>query len=110
MGGYSCTVRLQHASAQSFFDEMVHPDLERLRRRDDFLAKIEAAYPIRAEGTELVAEIPDINIAALMAVPQNEGYVPVKLRTYHYDFSPLSVSLQKQNRVYSNSPVRNIAA
>lgn len=107
MGGYSCTVRLQHTYAQSFFDAAMHPDLDELQRRDDFLAELEAAYPIHTEGTDIVAEIPDIDITALM-VPPNEGYVPVKLRTHHYEFSPLSVSLQ--NRVYSNSPVRNIAA
>ena len=54
-------IRLQSEHAQSFFDEALRPDLDELKRRDAFLAKLEATCPIHMEGTDIVAEIPNIS-------------------------------------------------
>lgn len=67
MRDYGCTVLLQHNEAKAFFEEAMHPDLEALQRRDRFLEEIQRTLHPRKEGTDLVATIPDIDIAALLA-------------------------------------------
>ena len=61
-------IGLQHQHAGRFFEEAMHPDLEELRKRDAFLARLEQKYPVRIEGGDLIATIPDINIAALLGL------------------------------------------
>lgn len=67
-----CTVFLQHSKAAQFFREAMRPDLEELRRRDAFFAKLEAETPLRIEGKSIVMDIPDVDITALMEV-KHEG-------------------------------------
>lgn len=59
-------IGLQHKHAFQFFEEAMHPDLEELRRRDAFLAKLERECPVRIEGTDLVTTIPDIDVVAFL--------------------------------------------
>lgn len=56
---------LQHEYAAAFFDRALNPDLEELRCRDVFLSDLAQTCPYWREGTDLVSEIPDIDIAAL---------------------------------------------
>lgn len=44
----------------------MHPDLEELRKRDAFLARLEQKYPVRIEGGDLIATIPDVDVAAFL--------------------------------------------
>ena len=44
----------------------MHPDIEVLRRRDTFLARLDDECPIWIEGSEIVMEIPDVDVTALM--------------------------------------------
>ena len=59
-------VGLQHQHAGRFFEEAMHPDLEELRKRDAFLARLEQKYPVRIEGGDLIATIPDVDVAAFL--------------------------------------------
>lgn len=59
-------IGLQHKHSFQFFEEAMHPDLEELRRRDAFLAKLERECPVRIEGTDLVTTIPDIDVVAFL--------------------------------------------
>lgn len=70
----SCTIRLQHERAQSFFDEAMHPNLDELHRRDDFLADLAITYPVCTEGTDLVVKISDIDITSLLSESDKRGY------------------------------------
>lgn len=54
-------VRVSH----QFFEEAMHPDLDELRRRDEFLNRIASEMNIRYEGDDIVADIPDIELEAL---------------------------------------------
>ena len=66
MREYGCRILLQHDQAQRFFEEAMNPVMEGLQRRDAFLATLNAECPIRMEGSEIVMEIPDVDITALM--------------------------------------------
>ena len=66
MNEFECRIRLQHDLAQSFFNDALHPNMDELRRRDSAIAELDKVHPFRNEGTDLVAEIPDIDIEALL--------------------------------------------
>lgn len=57
-----CTILLQHNGAKMFFDEALHPNIDELLKRDQFLEKIQDEYQIRCVGTDWVMEILDIDI------------------------------------------------
>lgn len=63
---YGVTIRLQHEHARDFFESLAHPDIEALRRRDAFFAELDREYPMRTDGTDLIMEIPDIDIEKLL--------------------------------------------
>lgn len=60
------TIRLQHKYAQKFLGEAIRPDIEELRQRDAFFANLEQECSVRIEGCDLITEISDINIVAIM--------------------------------------------
>ena len=62
----SCRVFLQHEFAQAFFDEALHPDTAELSRRDSFISELTRTCQYWNEGSDLVSEIPDIDVAALL--------------------------------------------
>lgn len=59
-------IGLQHQHAARFFEEARHPNLQELRQRDAFLAKLKRECTVRIEGTDLIATIPDIDIATFL--------------------------------------------
>lgn len=59
-------IGLQHQHAARFFEEAMHPNLQELQQRDAFLAKLKRECPVRIEGADLIATIPDIDIATLL--------------------------------------------
>ena len=59
-------IRLQHEHAKKFFEDALQPDIEELKRRDSFLARLQQECPVYTDGTSLITEIPDIDIAALL--------------------------------------------
>lgn len=63
---YGNIIRLQHEHAARFFEKAMHPDMEELRQRDDFLANLEQECPVRIENGDLVTEIPDIDMTDLL--------------------------------------------
>lgn len=91
MNGYGSTIRLQHEYAMRFFEEAMTPDMEELRQRDAFFANLEQECPVRIEGSDLVAEIPDINIVALLG--RQRGYIVVNDDSYE-----ISVDEKSRNR------------
>lgn len=81
MNMYGSTILLQHEYAQSFFEEAMCPDIEELERRDAFLTRLQQECPIHTEGTDLVTEIPDVDIAMLLS--DKSSYVSVNVSSYH---------------------------
>lgn len=63
---YGSTIRLQHEYAMRFFEEAMNPDMEELRQRDAFFAKLEQECPARIENGDLIAEILDIDIERMI--------------------------------------------
>lgn len=88
---YGNTIRLQHEYSMRFFEEAMNPDMEELRQRDVFLANLEQECPVRIESSDLVAEIPDIDIAALLG--SQSGYIAVNDDSYE-----VSVDEKSRNR------------
>ncbi len=70
-----CRVLLTHDAAQSFFDEAMHPDMESLERRDAFFAALHEELSCRMDGTDLIEDIPDIELSSL---PNVDTYSSVK--------------------------------
>ena len=66
MVNYGCTIPLEHDQAQSFYESAMHPDIDELTRRDQFLQRVKRELPYRTEGTDIIATIPDIDIDALL--------------------------------------------
>lgn len=62
----SARILLEHERAKEFFEQTMHPDLDELRRRDAAIAKMNAECPIRVEGTSIIVDIPDIDIASII--------------------------------------------
>lgn len=88
---YGSTIRLQHDYAMRFFEEAMNPDVEELRQRDAFFASLEQECPVRIEGGDLIAEIPDIDVAMLLDT--RSGYIAVSDDSYE-----VSVSEKSRNR------------
>ena len=63
MVNYGCTIPLEHDQAQSFYESAMHPDIDELTRRDQFLQRVKRELPYR---TDIIATIPDIDIDALL--------------------------------------------
>lgn len=91
MTEYGSTIRLQHEYAMRFFEEAMNPDMEELRQRDAFFANLEQECPVHVESGDLVAEIPDIDIAALLG--SKGGYIAVDDDSYG-----VSVDEKSQNQ------------
>lgn len=88
---YGSTIRLQHEYAMRFFEEAMNPDMEELRQRDAFFANLEQECPVHIESGDLVTEIPDIDIAALLG--SRSGYIAVNDDSYK-----VSVDEESRNR------------
>ena len=73
MSSNSCRVYLQHEYAHNFFYSALHPNVDELRRRDAFFAELENTFRYWSDGSDLVAEIPDIDVASLACA--DEGYL-----------------------------------
>lgn len=89
MNEYGSTIRLQHEYATRFFEEAMNPDMDELRQRDAFFANLELECPVRIEGSDLISEIPDIDIAALLGLKKE--YIAVNEDSYE-------VSITEKNR------------
>lgn len=63
-------VVLRGETARNFFYAARHPDREELRRRDQILAEIEQNFSYREDGTDLVMDIPDIDLHRSLSVIQ----------------------------------------
>ena len=63
----SCNFYLKYGRAQAFYEEAFHPNLDALKRRDDFINTANREQPYWHEGKDLVSEIPDIDIDTLLA-------------------------------------------
>lgn len=66
------TIRLCHKSAQQFFRKAMHPDIEELKRRDDFIEEFLGEYQVYTDGTDFVIEIPDVDVTSMME--ESNGY------------------------------------
>ena len=71
-------ISLQHDYAASFFEEALHPSVAELRQRDAFLEELDTAIPNEIIGTNIVAEIPDIELP-FGDVQREVYYPPVKI-------------------------------
>lgn len=76
MSEYGCRILLKHGEAQTFFEKAMHPDIEPLERRDSFFARIKEELSCRVDGTDLVEDIPDIDISSLLT--PKDVYSPAK--------------------------------
>lgn len=76
MNTQGCTILLRHEDAQAFFEETLHPNLAVLERRDAFFKEIDGKISGRTEGTDLVEDIPDIDISSLLGC--GKAYRPLK--------------------------------
>lgn len=56
-------IRVSH----QFFEDAMHPDLEELRRRDEFFHRLDTEMNLRYEGDDMIVDISDIDVEALMA-------------------------------------------
>ncbi len=92
---YGSTIRLQHEYAMRFFEEAMNPDMEELRQRDVFFAKLEQECPVRIENGDLIAEIPDIDIAALLG--SQSGYIAVNDDSYEVSVDEKSRNQQSHS-------------
>lgn len=112
MNEYGSTIRLQHEYAARFFEEAMNPDLEELRQRDAFFAILEQECPVHTEGTDLVSEIPDIDVAALLGLKRELGeYVSINDDSFEVSFVEKGRNRQSHSAYDSMSMfIINIAA
>lgn len=85
MNRNSCRIDLEHDFAASFFENAMHPNVEELQRRDAFFSRMQEEFPCWVEGTDIVAEIPDFDIAELICVPNK--YPIVVDQAYEFTLS-----------------------
>nr|WP_325305117.1 hypothetical protein [uncultured Dysosmobacter sp.] len=76
MGVYGCRILLKHGEAQTFFEKAMRPDIKSLERRDSFFMRIREELSCRVDGTDLVEDIPDIDISSLLS--PKDVYSPAK--------------------------------
>ena len=108
MNRYGSTIRLQHEYAARFFEEAMNPDIEELQQRDAFFESLERECPIRVEGTDLVSEIPDIDVATLLGL-KRECSDYIAINDDSYKVSIVEKSRNKQSRlVYGFTSMRTI--
>lgn len=101
MKEYTFTIRLQRKYAQGFFAGIRQPDLGNLQRRDAFLAELAAECPVRMEGTDLIVEIPDLDVAALMTAREKNPYTEVDAKRYHH--SQVNDETEKERLTYRDT-------
>lgn len=58
---HGCTILLDHDRIQSFYASTNTPNIDEIRRRDEFLRQISETTPYHMDGTDIVAEIPNIS-------------------------------------------------
>lgn len=98
MNEYGGTIRLQHEYAPRFFEEAMNPNMEELRQRDAFFANLEQECPIRIEGTDLISEIPDIDVVALLGLKrQLGGYIAINDDSYEVSIIEKGRNKQSQS-------------
>lgn len=97
MNEYNCRIYLHHDSAKELLNEILHPDIDLLRSRDKAIKELDSVHPYRHDGTDLISDIPDIDVLALMEPNTlNSIYIQVKVdienRSNYYISSLIDVA------------------
>ncbi len=56
-------IKIPHEAMPSFLEEAMNPSTKDLIKRDKFLERIEKDLHCRMDGSDVVSEIPDIDIS-----------------------------------------------
>lgn len=62
----SSMIWLDHNQIQAFYESVKNPNIDELNRRDEFIRHISEETPYSMDGTDIVANIPDIDFHALI--------------------------------------------
>lgn len=104
---YGCRIELQHDQAKAFFEEVLHPDMEELQRRDAFFERLEQEINYQVNGSSITMEIPDVDIDMLLGAEKK--YTAANDLSYSLSLGT-TANIKNRDSAYSIKATQNIAA